>query len=144
MKKSLHRNVLSCAASPLKLSELESSKQICYQVAASPLNMCALLLAEMITRNKQSQILNVSLHRNKRPSSPLPMHQISSQSDKTSSSDEQMKETECALLLKMRPSSMKMLPLRDGSYGSMEMLSMQAQTNLKLLLKLSRVLLKPS
>jgi hypothetical protein len=55
MKKSLHRNVLSCAASPLKLSELESSKQICYQVAASPLNMCALLLAEMITINKQSQ-----------------------------------------------------------------------------------------
>jgi hypothetical protein len=72
------------------------------------------------------------------------MHQISSQSDKTSSSDEQMKETQCTLLLKMRPSSMKMLPLRDGSYGSMEMLSMQAQTNLKLLLKLSRVLLKPS
>jgi hypothetical protein len=144
MKKSLHRNVLSCAASPLKLSELKSSKQICYQVAASPLNMCALLLAEMITKNKQSQIMNVSLHRNKRPSSPLPMHQISSQSDKTSSSDEQMKEKECALLLKMLPSSMKMLPLRDGSYGSMEMLSMQAQTNLKLLLKLSRVLLKPS
>jgi hypothetical protein len=72
------------------------------------------------------------------------MHQISSQSDKTSSSDEQMKETKCALLLKMCPSSMKMLPLGDGSYGSMEMLSMQAQTNLKLLLKLSRVLLKPS
>jgi hypothetical protein len=32
-----------------------------------------------------------------------------------------------------------MLPLRSKSYGSMEMLSMQAQTNLKLLLKLSRV-----
>ena len=54
MKKSLHRNVLSYAASPLKPSELESSKKICYQVAASPLNMCALLLAEMITINKQS------------------------------------------------------------------------------------------
>jgi hypothetical protein len=52
MKKSLHRNVLSCAASPLKLSELETSKQICYQVAASPLNSCALLQAEMITVNK--------------------------------------------------------------------------------------------
>jgi hypothetical protein len=76
MKKSLHRNVLSCVASPLKLSELESSKQICYQVAASPFNMCALLLAEMITRNKLSHKLNVSLHRkallrNKHPSSPL-------------------------------------------------------------------------
>jgi hypothetical protein len=141
MKKSLHRNALSCAASPLKLSELESSKQICYQVAASPLNMCALLLAEMITRNKRSQKLNASLHRSKRPSSPFPM--ISSQSNKSSSSDEQMKEIECALLLKMCP-SMKMLPLRDGSYGSMEMLSMQAQANLKLLLKLSRVFLKPS
>jgi hypothetical protein len=92
MKKSLHRNVLSCAASPLKLSELESSKQIYYQVASNPLNMCALLLAKMITINIQSQILNVSLHINKRPNSPLPMHQISSQSDKTSSSDEQMKE----------------------------------------------------
>jgi hypothetical protein len=55
-----------------------------------------------------------------------------------------MKETECTLLLKMHLSSMKMLPLKDGSYGSMEMLSMQAQTNLKLLLKLSRVFLKPS
>jgi hypothetical protein len=98
MKKSLHRNVLSCAASPLKLSELESSKQICYQVAASPLNMCALLLAEMITINKLSHKLNVSLHRNKRPSSPLPMHQTSSQSDKSSSSDEQMKDNKCALL----------------------------------------------
>ena len=92
MKKSLDRNVLSYAASPLKLSELESSKQICYQVAASPLNRCALLLAEMITINKLSQKLNVSLHRNKHPSSPLPMYQISSQSDKSSSSDEKMKE----------------------------------------------------
>jgi hypothetical protein len=72
------------------------------------------------------------------------MHQTSSQSDKTSSSDEQMKETECALLLKMCPSSMKMMPLRDGSYGSMKMLSMQAQTTQEPLLKLSRVLLKPS
>jgi hypothetical protein len=49
MNKSLHRNVLSRAASPLKLSELESSKQICYQETISALNMCALLLAEMIT-----------------------------------------------------------------------------------------------
>jgi hypothetical protein len=104
MKKSLHRNVLSYAASPLKLSELKSSKQICYQVAASPLNasplnMCALLLAEMITINKLSHILNISLHRNKRPSSPLPMHQTSSQSDKPSTSDEQLKDNKCALLL---------------------------------------------
>jgi hypothetical protein len=72
------------------------------------------------------------------------MHQTSSQSEKTSSSDEQMKEIKCALLLKMRPSSMKMLPLRDGSYGSMEMLSMQAQTTQEPLFNLSRVLLKPS
>jgi hypothetical protein len=64
MKKPLHRNVLSCVASPLKLSELESSKQICYQVAASHLNPCALLLAEMITINKLSLKLKVSLHRN--------------------------------------------------------------------------------
>jgi hypothetical protein len=78
MKKSLHRNVLSCAASPLKLSELESSKQICYQVAASPLNSCALLQAEMITINKLNLKLKVSLHRNKCPSSPLPMHKTSS------------------------------------------------------------------
>jgi hypothetical protein len=49
MKKSLHRNVLSCAASPLKLSELDSSKQICYQVAVNPLHRCTLLLADMIT-----------------------------------------------------------------------------------------------
>jgi hypothetical protein len=39
---------------------------------------------------------------------------------------------------------MKMLPLRDGSYGSMEILSMLAQTKLNILLKLSRVLLKTS
>jgi hypothetical protein len=64
MKKPLHRNVLSCAASPLKLSELKSSKQIYYQVATSHLNPCTLLLAEMITVNKQSLKLKVSLHRN--------------------------------------------------------------------------------
>jgi hypothetical protein len=64
MKKSLHRNVLSCAVSPLKLSELKTSKQIFYQVAASHLNPCALLLAEMITINKLSLKLKVSLHRN--------------------------------------------------------------------------------
>jgi hypothetical protein len=63
MKKYLHRNVLSYAASPLKLSELESSKKICYQVVASPLNKCTLLLAEMITINKLSHKLNVSLHK---------------------------------------------------------------------------------
>jgi hypothetical protein len=73
MKKSLHRNVLSCAASPLKLSELKSSKQCSYQVAVNPLHRCALLLAEMITINKLSHKLNASLHRSKRPSSPLPM-----------------------------------------------------------------------
>jgi hypothetical protein len=72
MKKSLHRNVLSCAASLLKLSELESSKQICYQVAAISLHRGTLLLAETITINKLSHKLNVSLHRNKRPSSPSP------------------------------------------------------------------------
>jgi hypothetical protein len=144
MKKSLHRNVLSCAASPLKLSELESSKQICYQVAASPLHRCALLLAEMITINKLSHKLNVSLHRNKRPSSPLPMQQTSSQGDKSSSSDEQMKDNKCASSPRCAPPPCKMLPHRNGSYGSMEILSMQAQTKHKLLLKLSRVLLKPS
>jgi hypothetical protein len=52
MKKSLHGNVLSCAASPLKLSKLESSKKICYQVVFNPLHRCALLLAEMITINR--------------------------------------------------------------------------------------------
>jgi hypothetical protein len=112
MKKSLHRNVLSCAASPLKLSELESSKQICYQVAASPLHRCALLLAEMITINKLSHKLNVSLHRNKRPSSPLPMHQTSSQGDKSSSSDEQMKDNKCASSPRCAPPPCKMLPLK--------------------------------
>jgi hypothetical protein len=49
MKKSLHENVLSCAVSPLKLSELDSSKQIFYQVDVNPLHRCALLLEEMIT-----------------------------------------------------------------------------------------------
>jgi hypothetical protein len=63
MKKSLHRNVLSYAASPLKLSELKSSKKICYQVAANPLNSCALLQAEMITINKLNLKLKVSLHK---------------------------------------------------------------------------------
>jgi hypothetical protein len=98
MKKSLHRNVLSYAASPLKLSEIESSKQICYQVAASPLHRCALLLAEMITINKLSQKMNVYLDRSKRPSSPLPMNHTSSQGDKSSSLDEQMKDDKCTLL----------------------------------------------
>jgi hypothetical protein len=98
MKKSLHRNVFSCAASPLKLSELESSKQICYQVAASPLNRCALLLAEMITINKQRIKLDMSHHESKRPPSSLLLHMTSSQGDKSSSSDEHMKDNKCALL----------------------------------------------
>jgi hypothetical protein len=104
MKKSLHRNVLSCAASPLKLSELESSKQICYQVAVNPLHKCALLLAEMITINKLSQKLNVSLHKSKHPSSSLPMHKISSQGDKSSSPGEHMKDTSAPPLLDAPPS----------------------------------------
>jgi hypothetical protein len=134
----------SCAASPLKLLELESSKQIYYQVAASPLNRCALFLAEMITINKLSHKLNASLHRSKLPSSPLPMQHTSFQGDKSSSSDEQMKDNKCTPSPKMRPSSMKMLPLINGSYGSMKILSMQAQTTQEPLLKLSRVFLKPS
>jgi hypothetical protein len=72
MKKSLNRNVLSCVASPLKLSELKTSKKIYYQVAASPLNMCTLLLVEMITKNKLSHKMNVSLHRNKTPNLSSP------------------------------------------------------------------------
>jgi hypothetical protein len=99
MKKSLHRNVLSCAASPLKLSELKSSKEICYQVAVNPLHRCALLLAEIITINKLSHKLNASLHRSKHPSSPLPMQQTSSQGDKSSSPDEQMKDNKCPPLV---------------------------------------------
>jgi len=59
--------------------------------------MCALLLAKMITRNKLSHKLNVSLHRSKCPSSPLPMHQTSSWSDKSSSPDEKMMDNKCAL-----------------------------------------------
>jgi hypothetical protein len=99
MKKSLHRNVLSCAASPLKLSELESSKQICYQVAASPLNMCALLLAEMITINKQRLKLDISHHESMRPPSSLLLHLTSSQGDKSSSPGEQMKDPSAPPLL---------------------------------------------
>jgi hypothetical protein len=83
MKKSLHRNVLSCAASPLKLSELKSSKQICYQVAASHLNPCALLLANLITINKLRLKMDISHHESKRPPPSLLMHQTSSGSDKT-------------------------------------------------------------
>ena len=92
MKKSLHRNVLSSAASPLKLSKLESSKQICYQVVANPLNRCALLLAEMITINKQRLKLDMSHHESMRPPSSLLMHLTSPQGDKSSSPGEQMKE----------------------------------------------------
>jgi len=144
MKKSLHVNVLSYVASPLKLSEIESSKQCSYQVVVNPLHRCALLLAKMITINKLSHKLNVSLHRNKCPSSPLPMKQTSSQGDKSSSSDEKMKDNKCASSPKCTPPPYKMLPHRNGIYGSMEILSMQAQTKHKLLLKLSRVFLKPS
>ena len=96
MKKSLHRNVLSCAASPLKLSELKSSKQICYQVAASPLNRCALLLAEMITINKQRLKMDISHHESMRSPSSLLMHHTSSQFDKSSSPSEQLKDNKCA------------------------------------------------
>ena len=92
MKKPLHRNVLSCAASPLKLSELESSKQIYYQVAASALNMCALLQAEMITINKQRLKMDISHHESMRSPSSLLMHLTSSQVDKSSSPGEHMKK----------------------------------------------------
>jgi hypothetical protein len=109
MKKSLHRIVLSCAASPLKLSELESSKQICYQVAANPLHRCALLLAEMIIINKQRLKLDISHHESMRPPSSLLMHLTSSQGDKSSSPDEQMKDNKCA------PPPYGMLPPRDRS-----------------------------
>jgi hypothetical protein len=74
MNKYLHENVLSRATSPLKLSELESSKKFSYQVVVNPLHRCALLLEEMITINKLSHKLNASLHRIKHPISPLPMH----------------------------------------------------------------------
>jgi hypothetical protein len=84
MKKFLHRNVLSCAASPMKLLELKSSKQICYQVAASPLHRCALLLAEMITITKQRLKLDISHHESMHPPSSLLMHLTSSQGDKSS------------------------------------------------------------
>jgi hypothetical protein len=93
MKKSLHRNVLSCAASPLKLSELKSSKQICYQVAASHLNPCALLLANLITINKLRQKLDISHHESMRPPPSLLMHQTSTESDKTSSPGEHLKKS---------------------------------------------------
>jgi hypothetical protein len=88
MKKSLHRNVLSYAASPLKPSELESSKKICYQVAASLLNRCALLLAERITINKQRLKMDISHHESMCPPSSLLLHLTSSQGDKSSSPSE--------------------------------------------------------
>jgi hypothetical protein len=102
MKKPLHRNVLSCAASPLKLSELKSSKQICYQVAASHLNPCALLLANLITINK----LRLKLKSLTMKASALLLSSCIRphlRSDKSSSPGEQLKEIWCALLLKMRP-----------------------------------------
>jgi hypothetical protein len=93
MKKPLHRNVLSCAASSLKLSKLKSSKQICYQVAASHLNPCALLLANLITINKLRQKLDISHHESMRPPPSLLMHQTSSGSDKNSSPGEHLKKS---------------------------------------------------
>jgi hypothetical protein len=98
MKKSLHRNVLSCAASPLKLSELRSSKKICYQVASSHLNPCALLLANLITINKLRLKMDISHHESKRPPPSLLMHQTSSVSDNNSSPGEHLKKNKCALL----------------------------------------------
>jgi hypothetical protein len=109
MNKSLHRNVLSCATSPLKLSELEFSKKIYYQVVVNPLHRCTLLLAEMITINKLIHKMNASLHKSKRPSSPLPMQQTSSQGDKSLSPDEKMKDNKCA------PPPYGMPPPRDRS-----------------------------
>jgi hypothetical protein len=109
MKKPLHRNVLSCAASPLKLSELKSSKQICYQVAASHLNPCTLLLAKLITINKLRLKVNISHHESLRPLSSLLMHQISPQSDKCSSPGEHMKKNKCTPSSSDAPSSMQML-----------------------------------
>jgi hypothetical protein len=99
MKKSLHRNVLSCAASQLKLSELESSKQCSYQVAVNPLHRCALLLAEMITINKQRLKLDISHRESMHPPSSLLMHLTSSQGDKSSSPSEQMKDPSAPPLL---------------------------------------------
>jgi hypothetical protein len=113
MKKSLHRNVLSCAASPLKLSELKSSKQICYQVAASHLNPCALLLANLITINKLRLKMDISHHESKRPPPSLLMHQTSSGSDKTSSPGEHLKKSS-APSSQDAPSSMQMLLNKKG------------------------------
>ena len=103
MKKPLHRNVLSYAASPLKLSELKSSKQICYQVAANPLNSCALLQAEMITINKLRLKLDISHHESMRPPSSLLMHQTSFRSDKSSSPGEQLKKSSAPSSLRCAP-----------------------------------------
>src|ERR1700722_18960067 len=103
MKKSLHRNVLSCVASLLKLSELKTSKQICYQVAASHLNPCALLCANLITKNKLRLKREISHHESKRPPPSLLMHQTSTRSDKYSSPGEHLKENKCAPPLKLRP-----------------------------------------
>jgi hypothetical protein len=112
MKKSLHRNVLSCAASPLKLSELKSSKQICYQVAASHLNPCALLLANLITINKLRLKMDISHHESKRPPHSLLMHQTSSGSDKTSPGEHLKKSS--APSSQDAPSSMQMILNKKG------------------------------
>jgi hypothetical protein len=113
MKKPLHRNVLSCAASPLKLSELKSSKQICYQVAASHLNSCALLLANLITINKLRQKLDISHHESMCPPPSLLMHQTSTESDKTSSPGEHLKKSS-APSSQDAPSSMQILLNKKG------------------------------
>ena len=93
----------SLEASPLKLSELESSKQICYQVATSPLNICALLQAEMITINKQRLKVDISHHDSMHPPSSLLMHQTSSESDKSSSPSEELKDQSAPSSLRCTP-----------------------------------------
>jgi hypothetical protein len=136
MKKPLHRNVLSCAASPLKLSELKSSKQICYQVAASHLNPCALLLAEMITINKLRQKLDISHHESMRPPPSLLMHQTSSGSDKNSSPGEHLKKNKCALLSRCA--------LLHANAPEQERMAMAPWMNSPCKLQAPRVSLKPS
>jgi hypothetical protein len=100
MKKPLHRNVLSCAASPLQLSELKTSKQICYQVAASHLNSCAPPLCKSDHKNKLRLKREISHHESVRPPPSLLLLQTSLRSDKCSSPGEQLKEKWCALLLR--------------------------------------------
>jgi hypothetical protein len=72
---------------------------ICYQVAARPLNMCALLEAEMITINKQRLNLDISHHESIHPPSSLLLQLTSSQCDKSSSPYEKMKDPSAPPLL---------------------------------------------